>query len=460
VIELGANHPADLIRAGLSFAGLGRRAEAHAIATRVSAVPLPSASLNDALGSLFTYCEDAARGHESARRAVNLAPEEAAFRYNLAMIERMIGELAEAEQNLDRVLTQRPWDGAAQLVRSGLRRQTAACNHIDSLLSMLGRGRDRAGEVALRYALAKELDDLGEYRQSFSYLRAGADLLRSSMAYDVSGDVQTLEALVATHGASASQEPGFGSDEPIFIIGLPRTGTTLLERILGGHPEIQTRGELPDFPRLVIEGVQRTVKRPVDKMEFAHRSLELSPRKLGQAYIEATRPFTGRTLRFTDKLPTNYLYAWLIRCALPGARIVAVDRQPMDACFAMYRTLFSGAYPFSYDMRDLGRYYLAWRRLMDHWQQVVGDDSWITVGYEALVTSPEPTVRALLEHCRLDWDAECLRVEARATPVATESTVQVRRPISTSSVGAWRRYADELAPLAEFLESNGITVGG
>ena len=195
----------------------------------------------------------------------------------------------------------------------------------------------------------------------------------------------------------------------------------------------------------------------MSKIEFAEEALLIDPAELGKAYLEATRPQTGRTPRFTDKMPWNYLYAGLIHRALPGAKIVALMRHPLDTCYAMYRVLFNGAYPFSYDLTDLGRYYVAWHRLMQHWQSVIGDP-WLSVSYEDLVLNQDDVTRRLLSHCGLDWEEACLDFHNQKTTVSTASAVQVRRPLYATSIGKWRHYEAQLAPLLDFLQTSGIAV--
>ena len=170
----------------------------------------------------------------------------------------------------------------------------------------------------------------------------------------------------------------------------------------------------------------------------------------GERYIAGTRPQTGGKRRFIDKLPLNYLYAGLIRRALPRARIVALAREPMDSCYAMYKTLFTSAYPFSYDLDDLGRYYLAWQRLLRHWQEVLGD-ALLVVSYEKLVDDQEAVTRRILAHCELPWQVECLEFHVRPGAVLTASATQVRRPLYGTSVGKWRHYEEQLRPLARYL---------
>jgi tetratricopeptide (TPR) repeat protein len=449
--------PAYLVRYGQCLASLGRRREALAVAERVAQMPLKKAALHDALGTLFSHCDEPARALGCFLRAVTEEPARLAYLYNLATAQRMVGDLAAAEASLDRLIAQRPDYYSAYYTRADLRTQTGDNNHVDELERVIGRGLlDPAAEVTMCFAIAKELEDIGNYTRSFNYLKKGCDLQRSAMSYDVATDVATIDRIIELHNGAAVADLGRGYDnaECIFVIGLPRSGTTLVEQILAAHTDVYAAGELPAFAHQAVQAVTATAGGPVSKLEFVQRSLEIDPAELGRRYILETRPQTGHTLRFVDKMPLNYLYAGLIRRALPRARIIALERDPMDSCYAMYKTLFTGAYPFSYDLHDLGRYYLAWQRLMRHWGDVLGD-ALLVVQYEDLVANQEAVSRRLIEHCGLAWQDACLAYHEQRLPVATASAVQVRRPIYATSIGKWRHYAQQLAELAESWKRTG-----
>ena len=447
---------AALIRHGQCLAQLGRRPEALAAAATASALPLATAALADGLGTLYTHCDEPARGLPHYLHAVAAAPDNAAYRFNLATAQRMVGEFAAAEASLDQVIAATPDDCNAYYTRADLRTQTPDRNHVGELRALLERGvPDRLAQVTVRFALAKELEDLGEYAASFEQLSQACRLQRATMSYDVGEDVATMDRIIATHTAPVlAQGTGHAIDEPIFVIGLPRSGTTLVERILAAHSEVQAAGELQAFPRSCIEAVRERHGTGTSKLEFVERALELDPRALGERYIAATRPQTGSRRHFVDKLPLNYLYAGLIQRALPRARIVALEREPMDSCYAMYKTLFTSAYPFSYDLEDLGHYYAGWQRLMRHWQATLGS-ALLMVRYEDLIAGQEAVTRQLLAHCGLAWQDACLEFHSRPGAVGTASAVQVRSPLYGSSVGKWRHYEQQLQPLARHLVPGG-----
>lgn len=458
-VECVPNDASALIQYGQCLVQLGQRKEALAIALQAEKLVLDRPQLDDALGTLLTHVEQATLAVPYFTRAVRGAPTNVDFRYNLAMGQRMIGDFDAAEANLDIVIAARPDEAQAYSARSDLRRQTRERNHTAQLEAALRRLRGQQAALPVEFALAKELEDLGEYTSAFSHLHTACQSYRARLRYDVADDVAVLEKLRTTHTAKAlrSLGQGFNSQECLFIIGLPRSGTTLVERILATHSEVYAGGELQAFPKVIVEAVTRREGGPVKKLDFVDSALRVDFEALGRAYLDATRPHTGHTPRFTDKLPLNYLYAGLIHVALPGARFVLLRRQPMDSCFAMYKTLFADAYPFSYDLGDLSRYYVAWDRLMRHWESVIGD-AWLSVNYEELVSDQEGVSRRIVAHCGVAWEEPCLSFHSNAAAVSTASAAQVRRSLYSDSVGRWRRYAAQLEPLARELEAHGISV--
>jgi hypothetical protein len=254
--------------------------------------------------------------------------------------------------------------------------------------------------------------------------------------------------------------PGEGcqTGEPIFIIGLPRTGTTLAERILASHSEVFAAGELNNFAMRMMQQVRKkTGTQNLSRQALVKKSAELDSKDLGQAYLDSTRPLTGHSPHFVDKMPLNFLYAGLIHMALPQARIIHMVRNPMDSCYAIYKRLFQDAYPWSYDLDEIAAYFLAYRRLMAHWDEAMPGVIY-RLAYEDLVTDPENTARELLRFCSLPWQPQCLRFDENKAATTTASASQVRQPVYTSSVQRWRDYKQQLAPLAAKLRDGGIQI--
>lgn len=435
--------------------------EAYDAATRAAALEPRDAATLDAIAAILSLCDEQQQALPLAQKAALLEPGNSTYLYNLAAVQRMTGHIAQAEQNLDEVIRINPGDYRAYYTRSDLRRQTTACNHVAEIATLLEREISQwRGEMLLCFAIAKECSDIEDHDRSFTYLKRACDLQRKHSDYDVDEDIKTIESIVDLHtqDAFASVSPGCDNAEPIFIVGLPRTGTTLVERIVGSHSQVFAAGELQDFAIVLVRAMQDAAGgKQSSKVEMVQRSLQLDFAKIGAGYVESTRPRTGHTARFIDKLPLNYLYCGMIHAALPAAKIICLNRNPMDACFAMYRMMFNSAYPFAYDLEDLGKYYVAWQRLITHWQQQLGD-AMLVVDYEKLVDNQEEISRELLQFCGLDWEDACLDFHKSDVASSTASAVQVRQPVYASSVGRWRLYEQQLQPLIDVFNENGITV--
>lgn len=409
------------------------------------------------IAEFFTHCTRHADALRCLRRATELQSYNSAYLFSLAAAQIATGDLEEAEQTLDHVIALDPHDYDAYRNRSTLRTQGTDDNHIDEMLALLQRGvRRPAGEAQLCYALSKEYEDLGNYEQAFSYLRRGAEKRRSLMSYRVASDVSAMQTIRQVFDDSLFQNETSGDPRPgpIFVIGLPRSGTTLIDRIIASHSEVASLGEVNDF----AYSVMRTAGGGGGKMSLIERSATLDFKRLGQRYLDSTRAYGAGTPYLIDKTPLNYLYIGLIRRALPNARIVHIRRNPMDSCYGMYRTLFRAGYPFSYDFDDLARYYIAYRELMDHWHTVV-PDAFLDVSYEALVADQESVTRDVIDYCGLDWEPACLEFHRNASPVATASSAQVRQPLYRDALERWRRYETQLQPLSERLQAAGIDIG-
>ena len=416
------------------------------------------------ISSLAFLCNRLELHDEAARlyqRLTKLEPRNGAHWYNLASIQRFQGKPGEAEASLEKAITLNPRDYEAYELRADLRKQTKTSNHIPQLQKLLENGiKVPAGEVRICYALAKELEDIGDSETSFKALSRGASLRRKHINYDIENDVETIDAIIGTFSTTrlAAPREGCQTKEPVFIIGLPRTGTTLAERILGGHSDVFAAGELNNFAMQMMQQVRgSTSGQNLSRNALVQQSAQLDFKALGEAYLESTRPLTGHSPHFVDKMPLNFLYAGLIRMALPHAKIIHLVRNPMDTCYAVYKRLFQDAYPWSYDLDEIATYYLAYRRLMAHWNDAM-PGAIHELAYEDLVTDPETSARELLSFCGLPWQPQCLRFDENKTATTTASASQVRQPVYTTSVQRWRDYERQLAPLAAKLRDGGIQI--
>ncbi|MDE2305068.1 MAG: sulfotransferase [Gammaproteobacteria bacterium] len=431
--------------------------EALAFQTRVQSDPHLNRApfMQAALGDLWSALGDYAQSASCYSAAIELSPETAVFWFNRAAVRRFLGDLTAAESDYDQVIRLSPYDAYAHLNRAELRTQTVGRNHVEELESALREGSDDWRYlVPMHYALGKEYEDLGDYSAAWLHFAAGAGLRRRHLQYDLRRDLDTVEWLREAFHAPGMY-PGHDSSAPIFILGMPRTGSTLVETLLGNHSSIRQGGELQDFGLSLISLVRARLGRECDRRELVFESSALDPRALAAAYLRRTR-WLGRDARhFTDKLPLNYLYAGLIARAFPRAAMFHVVRDPMATCFGIYKVLFDQGYPFSYDLDEIGEYYCGYARLMEHWKSL-WPGRLIEVSYESLTARPAAEAQRLVEAIGLPWQAECANVTANTNPSTTASASQIRSPIHRDRVDRWRHYEAHLEPLARKLRGAGL----
>ncbi|MEE4185546.1 MAG: sulfotransferase [Gammaproteobacteria bacterium] len=446
---------------GRCLAGLRQTRSACEAADTSLALQPDDAQTLDTIGVIFSFAGRHADAQTVLQQAVRRAPDNASYWFNLGASAKFNGDFAAAEHAYEQAVAHDPAADKALAALAHLRRQPADSPVIprlrDRLRCFQGSLQD---EMRVTFALAKALDDAGECAESFALLTAISRRWRASINYRLRDDAQMFSALQTGFDTAAlgGAGPGHTSDEPIFIVGMPRTGTTLTERIIASHSEVFAAGELNHFGRLVRLAAQARANPDFDP-DRVRQVLHGDLQRLGRDYVAATRPATGHTPRFIDKMPLNFLYAGFIAQALPNARIICVRRNPMDTCLSNFRQLFSlrsAYYAYSYDLLDCGRYYLMFDQLMRHWDQLFPGRI-LTLHYEALVADQEGESRKLLDFCGLDWEAQCLDFHTNRAPVATASSAQVREPIYRSAVARWKRYEAELQPLAELFSQQGIS---
>ena len=414
------------------------------------------------LGGVLVRCGEHERALDLYVTARHKAPENADVYRGLASVYRFLGKAREAEEACDEAIRLDPHDYETIGLRSSLRTFGADDNHIEELQAIFSAGaRNWRGEVHVAYALAKEYEDLREYDQSWEWLSHGAAVKRRHTRYDLEDDLRIFPALEQAFPKSGmeSGEPGHATSEPIFIVGMPRTGSTLIERIISSHPDVQSLGELSSFSIQMMRLVERELNgRKLDRLELPARSAALDGRSLAEAYLEDVASLRDSRPRFVDKLPLNSLNIGLIHLAMPNASIVHVMRDPMDACYAMFRYLFKNGYPFSYDLEELGAYYAAYYHLMEHWRSVLPPSRMIEIRYEDVVADLPGTARSLIQQLGLPWHTSCEEFHTNPNPSTTGSASQVRRPVYSSSIGRWRRVERQLEPLRRSFVERGVPV--
>ena len=305
----------------------------------------------------------------------------------------------------------------------------------------------------IHFALGKALEDVSDYPRAFEQWVLGNTLRRPNVHYDEVAWQRALRITADTFDANLLDRfraAGDPSARPIFILGMPRSGSTLVEQILASHPQVHAAGELPN-----LHAVVETVETAGREIIFPQSILSLDAdglRRLGQAYLASLPTLPAGKTRITDKMLANFLYVGLIRLILPNARIIHTMRDPVDTCLSCFSRLFVDL-PFSYDLGELGRYYRMYHELMAHWRSVLPAGAMLDVVYENVVDNLEEQARRLIDFCGLPWDDRCLAFHETSRPVATSSNVQVRQPLYRTSVERWRRYEANLGPLLAELDS-------
>lgn len=401
--------------------------------------------------------------HESAwelrRKACDLQPEIQRFQENLAASGVLLGRVEEAKRIYTDLLERYPKHRRNHYEYSKLVTATDT-QHIDVMKAVLAEDTRSAEEnIFLYYALGKELEDIGLWNESFEYYKRGGDAAKSVSGYDVSTDLDLIDLIISIFdqtwiaNAQSAGEDKLRGRTPIFIVGLPRTGTTLVERIISSHSEVQSIDET-HFIEMALKKCSGIACNEYMSAAVIKAAAAKHPELLTDAYMNFASYRLAEQSFFVDKYPENFSYAGFIARAFPKAKIVQVTRHPMDACFAMYKQSY---FRYAYSMEDLGRYYVAYRRLQSHWESVLGDRL-TSVSYESLVAEQETETRKLLENVGLPFEDACLNFDENQSPSATASTVQVREKIHSRSVGRWKHFAEQLSSLREYLEAAGITV--
>lgn len=461
-LEIDPNALDYLAHKCLCLLSVARPLEAIALARKTMALSPTSKTVLLTIAHVFAATDEFEDLLITTEKLLRVAPNDIDALESRAQALRNVGKLKEAEDLYSKVIKLAPKSYSAYWNRSQVRKASKTNNAVSAMKALLTETTlPWRAEMQISYALAKECEDMEQYDESFEYCSRGAHLRRTNSNYDVEGDIVTMKKIMQVYNkALPAPKHGGGkkSSTPIFVLGLPRSGTTLVERILAAHPDVKSAGELQSFPTTLVKSIQsNTNGQTLDKLQTVEKSLDVNWSELGSAYLADVGCRGGKTAFFVDKLPTNYLYIGLIAQALPNARIVLLMRDPMDSCYAMYKTLFGEAYPFTYSQEDLGRYYIAWHSLMQHWKKVCGDRVFV-MKYEDLVSDTEASIKTLLKHCRLDWNENCLNFHTQSGGVSTASAAQVRQPIYSSSIGKWKFFREHLEPLEKTLYDTGLEI--
>ena len=440
-----------------TLTSLRRLNEARAAADRAAAMIVDDPRILDTVAVAYSR----SGFHELAiplfKRAIALMPEHANIQYNLGASAQFIGNFQLAETSYKKALAIEPnfYRAWASLVY--LQKQTAENNALSTLIELFEQNSNNPmkidAQLQLGHAIAKTHEDLGDFKASLNWLHKAKQGKRAELPYDRDSGGKTFSAAKMTFEKqrSVAQKPALGAHmaQPLFVIGLPRTGTTLVDRILSSHSRVSSAGELNTFAELIKQHAGTESQLVLDAATLSCSS-NIDLLEVGRLYLEKSASLARGSDFMVDKMPLNFFYAGLIHKALPHARIISLRRGAMDSCVSNFRQLFSTQYSYynyTFDLADTAWFYRQYDALMVHWRAVLPADRFMEVHYEEIVFDQQKQTRRLLDFCGLDWQESCLNFHENEAPVSTASSVQVRQALYSGSIGRWKKYGDELAPL-------------
>jgi tetratricopeptide (TPR) repeat protein len=391
---------------------------------------------------------------ESYDKALEITPDHVGALCGKGNACRTIGDQDDSIAAFRRSIKANPLHAEAYWSLANLKTFRFEQQEVDDMLALVGDERiPPEGKVELNNALGLEFEARKEYDRAFEFIDRGNRIRREQEFYDRVDNEEKIDMSIEVFSKEFLEEnAGLGDPDPaaIFIVGLPRSGSTLIEQILSSHSKVDGTHELYDLNKTIRSNPTLTnadVRYPRSLINVRADGFK----RLGSEYIERTRRHRGDRPYFTDKNPNNFAHVGLLHMILPNAKIINARRHPLDSCFGTYKQLFAHGQPFTYDLVELGEYYLQYQRLMDHWRDVLPGKV-LDVQYEEVVADLEGQVRRILKHCELGWEASCLRFHETSRSVLSASSEQVRRPIYSSAVNTWRHYEHHLGPLIEVLE--------
>lgn len=412
----------------------------------------------DARMHLATAYEQSGKTGQAAgcyQRVLADHPEMYVARYLLANLLKAQGNMAEAIAHYEQIMEQQPGYTQAHFTYSLTHKYREIGDpHIQTMLGLYQNDRLNAeNRTHIAFALAKAFEDIKDFPQAFHYMKKGNDLRYDTFNYTIEGDEALFNNIIQTFSRDAIarvQVRAEDSNRPIFIVGMPRSGTSLVEKILASHSDVYGAGEV-DY--LYALGVNIFL---VESDNFQFRPLDSYSKEtfetVGKSYLEKIRQLNDQASRVTDKLPFNFMMIGLIKIALPNARIVHCVRDARDTSLSIYKQNFNTQnYRFAYDLKTVGQFHNLYRKLMKHWHQVMPGAIY-DIEYESLTRHPEREIRNLLSACGLEWQENCLNFDKSEGMVKTASFYQVRQPMYTSSVNLWEQYQEFLGPLLSELD--------
>ena len=442
------------------YAMIGDTVKTHQAVAQAETFEISSALTLDTIGVALSRLGEHKKAIGYFKRAISLKAT-AAFYYNLGTSQSFSGEFGNARASLEKAIELEPLFYQAHSSLSHLGGISKERNHVTRLKQVLDKISHPDGRLHISHALARELEALGEYEQAFKHLTAAKIDKKKVIDYHFSRDKLLFESILQLFNQQnfAQECSNNNNEQAIFVTGMPRSGTTLIERVLTNATGVKSVGELQDFG-LTLKRLAKTTSRFILDPETLQASSRIDFEALGKGYLDCVEPLVDKGQRFVDKTPLNVLYAGHIIKALPKAKILCVIRNPMDTVWGNYKQMFSlndPYYQYAFEQTDIAQFYIEFVQLAEYWQSLFPENFKI-VYYDEFVSSPESIGQEFVEFCGIDWQQGLLDIKNNDSAVATASSVQVRSAINTKSLGQWRKYESELQPAFKIIKKAGLNI--
>jgi len=439
---LAPNNPEYLSQLAKHYALDNNHVEALHFAELAAKLTAQSSLTLDTLGVTYSQMGLHEKAVHFFKKSVAINDKNPNYFFNLGASLKFIGDFDGARKAYEKTILMAPKYYKAHSALTGLGGISKDNNHISLLEELFKQTQHADDRLHIGHALAREYESLEDFDKAFHYLEMAKKFKLKHLKYSIDED-KALFSSLASHFKDCKHSlfQGFNTKEAIFVVGMPRSGTTLVERIISQHTDVTSAGELQHFGLLVKKMAKTPSNRVIDA-ETVAATKDINFKELGKSYIDSTRAITGKTAKFVDKMPLNVLYVGFILQALPKAKIICLDRNPLDTIVSNFRQLFSvnqSYYNYAYDLQTTTEFYLLFKQLAELWLALFPDNFYL-INYEKLVNDPINEAKQLIEFCDLSWQEQCVDIHQNSAPVATASALQVRSPINNRSVGNWKKY--------------------
>jgi tetratricopeptide (TPR) repeat protein len=454
-LKINPKDPKILVQVARTQLAKGNVAQAEQAAHLALKEDPQSAEGQVVLGQILLDTDQFPQALKAFERALELKPDLAEANNMYGVCLKTVGRLDDARKAFEKALEFNPRAYGTYASLAELEKFTPNHPHLKTMETIIGEAEDPRSEryMGLHFALGKAYDDLGEYKKAINHFNTGATLKRAKLNYNETEAAQFFDSIKSVFTKEIFENrpfKGSPTSAPEFIIGMPRSGSTLVEQVLSSHPDVFGAGEIKEFSRQLgaLRGrFPALPKFPTIATKMNHAQYQI----VADGYLSTTTRISGNAARVTDKLLSNYYFAGMLHLMFPNARFIHTKRHPVDTCLSAYTKLFKDDMPHSYDFGELGRYYRRYEDLMNHWDEVLPPGTIKTVIYEDVVGDLEKMAREIVAFVGLPWNDACLSFHESTRPVKTASVVQIRKQVYSSSVERWRRYGDDLKPLFEAL---------